>query len=241
MQLQAKRFSLLPPVVKNLLIINGLFFLLDLSGLLQDQGFDIKEHLALFHWDSAMFRPWQLVSHLFLHASFGHLAINMFELWMFGYTLENVWGSKRFLQFYALSGIGAAVLYLITKDIQLSFLIEDYMTPDQLSEIYNIKFGYHPVQEPWQSISEVVNVPTLGASGAVFAILVAFGMMYPNQTVLIYFMIPMKIKYMMAILILIELYQGFFVADNIAHFAHLSGALFGYLLIRFWKKKGYLY
>ena len=169
-------FSELPEVVKNLLIINGLFFLATIS--LDNFGLDLVKIFGLHQFQSPDFRPHQIVSHLFMHGDFTHLFFNMFALWMFGKILENVWGAKRFLTFYIVTGIGAAFVHLLI-----------------------------------------------------------------NTLLYIYFAIPIKAKYFVLAYGILELYSGISnnPADNVAHFAHLGGMIFGYFLIKYWRKNTSVY
>lgn len=244
-------FRLLPDVIKNLLIINGLFFLatIVLGNVL---GFDLIKTLGLYLPGSPQFEPYQIVSHIFMHGNLTHIFFNMFALWMFGYTLENVWGSKRFLIYYMITGLGAAAIHLGVNYWEAMALKQELMnagfTPEMLQELI--------VSGRWDGASvsgisqDVIrqyylkyNVPTVGASGAVFGVLLAFGMMFPNQYVYLYFAIPVKVKYFVAGYAALELYSGIAndPSSNIAHFAHLGGMLFGYILIKYWKKRGELY
>lgn len=209
--------SMMPPVVKNLLIINTLVFFATIVFAKIGYG-DFVEMLALHHWSSDKFRVWQLVTHLFVHGGdpsdpemgFLHLFSNMFALWMFGGILENFFGSKRFLTFYMICGIGAAILYLIV-----------------------LSFQYRANMEMLNHFSAV------GASGAVFGILFAFGYLFPNTVLQIYFLFPVKAKYFVAFYALFELYAGIQnnVGDNVAHFAHLGGMVVAFILIKIWNNR----
>lgn len=225
-QFQPTRFNYLPPVIKNLLIINGLVFLATLAfpGLL--------EKLALYFPTSPDFQPFQIGTHMFTHADLGHIFFNMFSLWMFGAVLENVWGPKRFLTFYLITGLGAAFLHMGFNAYEL-YTAVGTLNPDVIitGETISGNYSQHQLQEIISSFA-----PTVGASGAVYGILVAFGLLFPNTLIYIYFLLPIKAKYLMIIFIAIEVYMGFVNSptDNIAHFAHLGGALFGFLLVKYW-------
>ncbi len=186
-----------PPMVLNLLIINAL-------GLMATTLFPfLKYYLGLLPLQSG-FLPWQLVSYMFLHGSLSHLFFNMFALWMFGRTLEYELGSKRFLTYYLVCGVGAGLLQLA------------------VGLVY--PFGL-----------------TVGASGAVYGILLAFGVMHPNNIIMLLIPpIPMKAKYFVILFGLMELYMGWRnnPLDNVAHFAHVGGMLWGFLLLNYWKYKG---
>lgn len=210
-------FSFLPPVVKNLLILNVLFYLADIS--LATRGIDLSRWLGLHYFTAKDFYPFQFLTYMFMHGNFSHLFFNMFALWMFGYALENYWGSKRFLVYYLVTGIGAG---LIQSGVQAW-------------ELVPIMQKYDPV-----SVQHYIdNIVTVGASGAVFGILLAFGMCFPNVPIYLYFFIPIRAKWFVIIYGLIELFAGIGgTADGVAHFAHLGGMIFGFLLILYWKRHG---
>lgn len=234
-------FTMLPLVVKNLLIINALFFLGTLA--LESMGIDVTRHLALFYPESKLFRPWQLVSYMFMHGNFTHILFNMFALWMFGNVLENVWGPKRFLNYFLITGIGAGLVHALVGFIRIQTVGAD-LPPQLYSQVYNEGYELLLSGQNWidarGTINMIMNVPTVGASGAVFGILLAFGMMFPNSLIYIYFAIPIKAKYFVILYGAIELVSGISnrAGDNVAHFAHLGGMIFGYLAILYWKKKG---
>ena len=210
-------FSFLPPVVKNLLILNVLFFLADIS--LQTRGIDLTQWLGLHYITAQDFYPWQFITYMFMHGNFSHLFFNMFALWMFGYALENYWGSKRFLVYYLITGVGAAL-------IQTGVLA---------LEIRGMTQGLPPFAAQ-HYINQIV---TVGASGAIYGILLAFGMCFPNVPIFLYFSFPIKAKWFVIIYGVIELFAGIGgTADGVAHFAHLGGMIFGLLLILYWRKHG---
>ncbi|MDE5544594.1 MAG: rhomboid family intramembrane serine protease [Bacteroidales bacterium] len=210
-------FSFLPPVVKNLLIINILFYLADLT--LSWRGIDLTRWLGLHYVTASDFHFWQFITYMFMHGNFSHLFFNMFALWMFGYALENYWGGKRFLAYYLITGIGAALC----------------QTGVLAWEIHSMSMTYAP-----EAISQYINqIVTVGASGAVFGILLAFGMCFPNTLIFLYFLIPIKAKWFVLIYGVIELFAGIGgTADGVAHFAHVGGMIFGIFLILYWKKHG---
>lgn len=262
-------FTLLPPVVKNLLIINGLFFLATFS-LDSALGIDLTEIMGLHYFQSDLFRPFQYVSYMFLHANFSHILFNMFALWMFGYLLENVWGSKRFLIYYMVTGIGAAFVQTFVNWLDLHSIqsaIQSYASDPSLDGFVAFIKKYYPqyyeaegtiksfiaqwsqtpnssafaqqsLEYPSQLIRLQMDVPTIGASGAVYGILLAFGMMFPNMLVYIYFLFPIKAKWIVLLYGILELVSGISSNpnDNVAHFAHLGGMIFGVFLILYWKK-----
>jgi membrane associated rhomboid family serine protease len=215
-----------PPVVKNLLIINVLVFLAQVT-FQSNEHFSIENMFALHDVRSVYFKPYQLLTHLFLHGSIGHIFFNMFALWMFGQTLENRFGSKRFLIFYFVSGLGAALLHLGVLYFDLQPVWEAFrsLPPEQQAEIA-------------QSPAFKINVETVGASGAIFGCLAAFGYLFPNTMIYVYFLLPLKAKWFVLIYAGLELWMGIrnSAGDNVAHFAHLGGALAGFLLVLFWNK-----
>lgn len=221
-------FSVLPTVVKNLLIINVLFFLATIACDMVLR-IDLADYLGLHYIGASDFQPYQLVTYMFMHGNFAHLFFNMFALWMFGNTLENIWGANRFLLFYFVCGIGAGLVQELVQYIQYATTLQGYE---------NVRIAANQIIP----MSQYLNLlTTVGASGAVFGILLAFGMMFPNSTLYIYFAIPIKAKWFVIIYGVIELFSGFTSVDNVAHFAHLGGMLFGLILILYWKKKGNLY
>ena len=214
-------------VVKNLLIINAIMFLADV--VLTRFGIQLNEILGLHFFMASGFRPYQLLTYMFMHANFSHLFFNMFALWMFGNTLENIWGTKRFLMYYLICGLGAAVMQEGVQYIE-------YVT--QLSHYQNVNIGSSVIP-----MSEYLNyMTTVGASGAIYGLLLAFGMMFPNSLIYLYFVMPIKAKWFVIGYAVIELLTGVFSSgDQVAHFAHLGGMLVGLIIILIWKKKGRLY
>lgn len=234
-------FNILPPVVKNLLIINGLFFLG--TYVIADRfGTNLYHLLGLHYWTSDGFRPHQIVTHMFMHGDLGHILSNMFALWMFGSVLENVWGGKRFLIYYFVTGVGAAIIHNLTKAIDI-YTISQMLDPASIEEVKREGYqalldGKNYIEPSLRALNDAINTPTVGASGAVFGILLAFGMLFPNTLIYLYFAIPIKAKYFVMAYGAFELFQGLRQSegDNIAHFAHLGGMLFGYLLLKYWNK-----
>ena len=218
-------FQVLPTVVKNLLIINGLVFLAQVT--FGKTSFQLENLFALHDVHSVFFRPHQLVTHLFMHGSFTHILFNMFALWMFGSVLENYLGPKKFLIFYMASGLGAGLLHLGVL----------YMENAPVMEI----FRHLPLaqqEELLYSPNFRVNTATVGASGAVFGCLAAFDYLFPNSLIYLYFFIPIKAKWFVILYAAGELFLGIrnSAGDNVAHWAHLGGAIVGFLLVYFWKK-----
>lgn len=191
-------FKVLPTVVKHLLIINVLMYFA-YYVLLKQGIINLNYYLGIWSLSTGLFRIWQPLTYMFMHGSFDHLFFNMFSLWMFGSALENFWGSKRFLFYYLVCGIGAGLLNMLVPGAHVS----------------------------------------VGASGAVYALLLAFGMMWPNNYIYLYFLVPIRTKLFIIGMIVIELFEGIFRStDGIAHFAHLGGMLIGFLIILYWKRHG---
>jgi len=262
-------FKLLPPVVKNLLIINILCFIATIS-LENTFRIDISNLFGLHFFKSEYFRTYQFVTYLFFHADFQHILYNMFALWMFGYLLENVWGPKRFLTYYLITGIGAGIVQTIVNWWHISgyeaaalayssapspeaFVAFVKSCPPRSQELLNsmnallsqwqlslddLHYQRQSVTYAYDLIRQQMDIPTIGASGAVYGILLAFGMMFPNMLVFIYFLFPIKAKWIVIAYGGIELFMGISnnPSDNVAHFAHLGGMIFGFFMILFWKK-----
>lgn len=233
-------FGNMPTIVKNLLIINGLFFLATLA--LQSQ-INLTRILGAFYWGSPLFQPWQIVTHMFMHSTqnFTHILFNMFALWMFGTAIERVWGAQRFLIYYLVTGLGAFFLHYAVVAWQVNGLISE-LGPDAVERIKTEGMRFWMEGKNYQDpalaqLNIYYNVPVVGASGAVFGILLAFGMMFPNtRLMMLFFPVPIKAKYFVIGYGLLELYSGIAnnPGDNVAHFAHLGGMLFGFLLIKYW-------
>lgn len=213
----------IPPIIKNLIILNGIMLVLTLLA----RGFMI-ETFALFSIESDFFRPYQLITHMFMHGDFLHLFFNMYSLWIFGSVLENVWGPHKFFLYYMVTGLGAAVLHSFVIEIELSSLMQEVQNGSYIAR---------------EKAAMLINTPTVGASGAVFGVLLGYGMLFPNNVIqLIFPPIALKAKWFVMIFGVIELTLGFTnTGSNIAHFAHLGGMLFGYLLILYWKKNNKMY
>ncbi|MEN8121942.1 MAG: rhomboid family intramembrane serine protease [Bacteroidota bacterium] len=244
-------FKLLPPVVKNLLIINGLFFLA--SFLLTVIGKDLVSTLGLYYLKSDLFKPYQIISHMFMHGrvmqgGLLHILFNMYALWMFGKVLEQFWGAKRFFIYYIVTGLGAAILHQVVQHIQaetiITQLVDIGLSSKEINELalsgkYNTGILNYISKDRIYNLYSIFNGPVVGASGAVFGLLLAFGMIFPNAELMLLFLpVPIKAKYFVIMYGVAELYFGFSnnPNDNVAHFAHLGGMLFGIILILMWKK-----
>ncbi|HOU82737.1 MAG TPA: rhomboid family intramembrane serine protease [Bacteroidales bacterium] len=251
-------FSLFPPAVKNLLIINVIFYLA--TVVFVNRGIDLVNMLGLHYPASPYFRWYQFITYMFMHGSFMHLFSNMFALWMFGYMLENVWGTKKFLIFYFITGLGASLFQLGVNYIEFSNIqkaITLYsQTLNQQDFIAILDKYFANIYDPnkvnellsnWDSVAPLtvnslnsllammMNVPMVGASGAIFGILLAFGLMFPNVPVFIYGLLPVRAIVFVIIYGAFEFFAGVYQPHSgIAHFAHLGGMLFGFILMLIW-------
>ncbi len=271
------RFSFLPVVTKNLLIINTLCYFA-MWALKSAFGFDLNDLMGLHYMRSSHFYPFQFLTYMFMHANFEHLFFNMFALWMFGSVIENYWGGRRFIVYYILTGIGAALTHYLIVSVQLGpdmALIQSCIQSTDVEHLsrllQNHQFMLNPQsgdiwdqfavfrqnvgilsQQPQNvnAIEEVnrflnnymdyyAGIPNIvGASGSIYGLLLAFGVLFPNDRVYLYFLFPIRAKWFVLIFGLIELGSGIFgTADGVAHFAHLGGMVFGLLLIWWWRKK----
>jgi membrane associated rhomboid family serine protease len=242
-QFRPSRFEILPPVIKNLLIINGLVFLAQIT--IKNTAFGTLEDIFALHtFQSELFKPWQFITHMFMHGDFMHLFFNMFALWMFGSILENVWGQKRFLTFYFICGLGAALSHMIVLYFENQVIINQFraiqteLDVEYFARKYWMGQPLSPIDPARQILNGQLNVPTVGASGAVFGCLAAFGYLFPNTYLYLYFFVPVKAKWFVIGYIAIELYSTLrnSAGDNVAHLAHLGGALFGFLLVWTWNR-----
>lgn len=217
----------IPTITKNLLIINGLAFLATL--VLQLRGIDLADIGGLHFFMASHFHLYQLVSYLFLHAGFMHILSNMFGLWMFGCVIENVWGPKKFLFYYITCGIGAGLLQEVAQLCSFYWTITEQDPSVGLGDLFMIG----------QQLSSQLNSwTTIGASGAVYAVILAFGMTFPNERLFIIpFPFPIKAKWFVVGYVAIEFFSALGSSgDGVAHTAHLGGMLFGYLMIRYWNR-----
>jgi membrane associated rhomboid family serine protease len=213
----------IPQITKNLIIIN--LFVLVFSELRPDFMYST---FSLFYPSSPFFHWWQPLTHMFMHGGFWHFFFNMYTLFLFGSVLERMWGPRKFLLFYFVTGLGAAALHTGVQAIQVAVLTEQMV---------------QGVATAAGSLGVLYNTPTVGASGAIYGLLVGYAMLFPDSRMtLIFPPVTLSAKWMVIIFIVIELFTGVFGrVMNVAHFAHLGGALFGWLLILFWKKKGSMY
>ena len=252
----------IPPIVKNLIAINIVLWLASLvtPSFFSRWGLniDLTDILGMHYWASAKFNPAQLVTYMFMHGGFNHIFFNMFGLYMFGGVLEQMWGAKRFLFYYLITGIGAGIIQ------QLFWTVEYHSVITAISEAISTNSGeillpFQDILGRYFSMSNLatfdatallelkrmfLDMPiTVGASGSIFGLLLAFGWLFPEaKLMLIFFPVPIKARIFVLIYGVVELFMGVaqFSGDSVAHFAHLGGMLFGAFLILFWKKKNRL-
>lgn len=265
-------FSVLPPVVKNLLILNVLFFAA--KFVFAKFGIDLDNLLGLHYYGASDFHIWQPLSYMFMHGNFEHIFFNMFALWMFGAPVESYWGSKRFLILYLVAGLGAGLVHYIVLFFTIHpalQLIDGYLAnpcPETLSELLGgHQFWLSEGSAAWSSMqnalselqadgtnTQALNQLTatisdyretflnahniIGASGSVFGVMLAFGMLFPDSRIYLYFLIPIKAMWFVIFCGVAEILYGVFLTtDGVAHFAHLGGMLFALILILIWKRK----
>ena len=245
----------LPPITKNLIIINVLFYFATI--VFQIKGIDLSVFLGAYYPESPNFKIWEILTHMFMHASYpniSHILFNMFALWMFGSAVEQTFGPKKFLIMYFLAGFGGFILFNLVNYFQIQPLKEAIVAQGfSLDEIYtysklNVHGALYNLPENFRSTQEVIDLinfyrtPMVGASGAIYGLLVAFAVLFPDaKLALIFFPVPIKAKYFIPIMIGVELFMGVqnYSWNNVAHFAHLGGGLIGFLLARSWKKNLY--
>jgi membrane associated rhomboid family serine protease len=234
-------FTGLPPVVKNIILLNVLMLLANWTAK-GVAGIDLNSVLGLYFPKSEHFMPLQIITHMFMHAGLWHLFFNMFALFMFGGILETVWGGKRFFLYYMVCGLGAALVYETVIMFQYNKLMH-LLTPEQVQTVISegatyLNEGKVFTNNAMKGLQMLLNIPIVGASGAIFGVLLAFGVLFPNtQLMLLFPPIPIKAKYFVIGYGALELYLAVTQpGSNIAHAAHIGGMLFGYILIRYWRK-----
>lgn len=231
----------MPPVVKNIIMLNVLMLLIYYgAGSVFD--IDLNSILGVYFPKSEQFMPVQIITHMFMHGGPLHLFFNMYALYIFGQILENTWGPKRFLIYYIICGLGAALTHEIVIAFQYTHLANS-LSPENLQMVLKegtalFKQGQGFGDPDMLKLQMLLNTPTVGASGAIFGILLAFGVLFPNtQLFLLIPPMPIKAKYLVLGYGAIELYLALTQpGSNIAHAAHLGGMLFGYILIKYWRK-----
>ncbi|MEJ6589694.1 MAG: rhomboid family intramembrane serine protease [Crocinitomicaceae bacterium] len=226
----------LPQVTKNLLILNVLFFLATLF--LESQGINLIGKFGAHYVNSPLFEPFQVVTHFFMHANFIHIFFNMWIFIMLGGYLERIWGPKRFFLFYLVSAFGAFALFNAMGVYEIESLKSQIMAEGHSIREIN-QFTQLTNNEAINEYLVKINTPMVGASGAIFGVMAAFAILFPNTEFRLYFAIPVKAKYFVGAYILFEVYQSYLnnSGDSTAHLAHVGGAIAGAILVLFWRKK----
>jgi len=235
--------------VKHLIIINVLFF--GATYILKSRGINLDQYLALYFVKNPLFKPWQFVTTMFMHANINHILFNMLALWMFGSPLEQMWGKNKFLFYYFSAGIGASLIYTVANyfNFQPTFntLLSTGLNETQILNIlttgkYNPVILEHVSEASLGALYQIFNSPAVGASGAIMGLLVGFGMLFPNaELMLLFFPVPVKAKYFIPVLIGLDLFSGLtgvaiFSPSNTAYWAHVGGAVIGLLMMLYWKR-----
>lgn len=235
----------LTETIKHLIILNALFFLATFAV-----GPIVQEQMALYFPKSENFAIWQFVSHMFMHGSFMHILFNMYGLWAFGSPLEAMWGRNKFLFFYFSAGIGAGLIYTAVNYFQFQQVYQELinlgLTDVDIQSIletgkYNSDIVNFISAEKLNNFYSIFHVPAVGASGALYGVLVAFAMLFPNaELMLIFVPYPIKAKYFIPIIVGLDLFSGVtgfsIFGGGIAHFAHVGGAIIGYIIMWYWKR-----
>lgn len=221
----------MPMVTKNIVIINVIMYVLKL--ILETQGINLDDYFGLHYHLAPTFKPHQFITYIFMHGSFSHLFFNMFAVYMFGQVLEQTWGPKRYLIFYIITGLGAALTQYIIMHFQISTALDLFNNAIDSASGAAVKADY--INQKYEYLNGNVIV---GASGSLFGLLGAFGMLFPNQMLYIYFLFPVKAKWLVIGYGAIELFSGLNnnPGDNVAHFAHLGGLFVGVILVLIWRR-----
>jgi len=224
-------FANIPPVVKNLLIINVLFFI----GTYAIGRYipNIIEFLPAYYFNNPKFRMWEIITYMFMHGGFAHIFFNMFALFSFGPILEYTMGSKKFFNLYFICGIGGIVCHMLVLAYEVHAITGAFSIANSQVEATYFQYG-----DQAQKLYSAYNGQIVGASGAIFGLLIAFGMLFPNMELMIMFIpVPIKAKYIIPVYVVVELFLGVkqFSGDSVAHFAHLGGALIGYIMVKVWR------
>ena len=231
-QYRPSGFGYLPVVTKNIIIINVIFFIA--TQLLASRGISLVDFFGLHYHLASEFKPHQFITYIFMHGNLGHIFFNMFGVFIFGQVLEQVWGPKRYLIFYLLTGLGAALVQYLIMHFQVEKILTGY-NEEINREIFDIGRKSRLINEKFELINAQVVV---GASGSLFGLLGAFGMLFPNRELYLYFLFPIKAKWLVILYGAFELFSGLRnnPHDNVAHFAHIGGLVVGVILVLIWRK-----
>ncbi|WP_068824925.1 rhomboid family intramembrane serine protease [Wenyingzhuangia fucanilytica] len=234
--------SRVPDIIKHIIIINILFFVATISM----QNIDLGAMFNLHYFDNPKFEYWQLVTSMFMHGSIGHIFFNMLALYFFGTPIVQLYGKNKFLFFYFSAGIGASIIYLLERHFEFTGAVDALINlGSNKQEIYEL---FSPTKiyanEQLQTANSIYNMQMLGASGAVFGLLAAYGWNFPNSEIYLYFVLPIKAKYFIPVIVIADLISGItgqplLSPVNTAYFAHVGGAVIGLIMAYFWKKNQY--
>ena len=233
-QYRPSGFGYLPVVTKNIIIINGIMFLATLA--LGTKGIDLNKYFGLHYYLSSDFKPHQFITYIFMHGSFTHILFNMFGVYIFGQVLEQVWGPKRYLIFYIVTGLGAALMQYVILHFQISEVlakVNEAIASNELSAIEKTDL----INRKYEFLNSDRHV-IIGASGSLFGLLGGFGMLFPNRMLYLYFLFPIKAKRFVTFYGLFEIISGLQnnPADNVAHFAHIGGLVVGIIMVWVWRR-----
>lgn len=230
-QYRPSGFGGLPLVTKNIIIINVILFAF--TAILQTQGVDLNDYLGLHYYLAPNFKPHQFITYIFMHANVAHIFFNMFGVFMFGRAIEMAWGPKRFLIFYIVTGLGAAIAQYIIMHFQITEVLA--AVNQEIDSITDVALKSDYINQKYDYLNRQV---IIGASGSLFGLLGAYGMLFPNQMLYVYFLFPVKAKWLVTAYGAIELFSGLSnnPGDNVAHFAHLGGLFVGIILVLIWRK-----
>jgi membrane associated rhomboid family serine protease len=234
--------SRVPDIIKHIIIINILFFVATISM----QNVDLGVMFNLHYFDNPAFKPWQLVTSMFMHGSIGHIFFNMLALYFFGTPMVQVFGKNKFLFFYFSAGIGASLIYLLERHFEFIGAVDALINMgSNKQEIYDLFSASKIYQnEQLQTANSIYNMQMLGASGAIFGLLSAYAWYFPNSEIYLYFVLPVKAKYFIPVIVIADLVSGItgqplLSPVNTAYFAHVGGAVIGLIMAYIWKKNQY--
>ena len=234
--------SRVPDIIKHIIIINILFFVATISM----QNIDLGAMFNLHYFDNPNFKPWQLVTSMFMHGSIGHIFFNMLALYFFGTPMVQVFGKNKFLFFYFSAGIGASLIYLLERHFEftgaVNALINMGSSKQEIYELFSPSKIYQ--NEQLQTANSIYNMQMLGASGAIFGLLAGYAWYFPNSEIYLYFVLPVKAKYFIPVIVIADLISGLtgqplLSPVNTAYFAHVGGAVIGLIMAYIWKKNQY--
>jgi membrane associated rhomboid family serine protease len=234
-QYRPSAFGGLPVVTKNIIIINVILFLLT-QILASTTGISLTDYFGLHYYLAPAFKPHQFITYIFMHGSLSHLLFNMIGVYVFGQVLEQVWGPKRYLIFYILTGLGAALAQYIIMHFEISSLLTSVNS--QIENSFNTEERTYFMNQKFEFIESLNYHVIVGASGSLFGLLGAFGLLFPNRQLYLYFLFPVKAKWLVIAYGAFEIFSGLRnnPGDNVAHFAHIGGLVVGLIIVLIWRK-----